>query len=287
MWSVLALICLTGLACQTPRPDRSLAALCEPTDPTLPNRYIIDNAPSFLMENPASGALLRVSVLAPEEPEGWTVVLVPPGVSEARTLHDDVRRLLLAGAVAVVFDPDGRGESEGEEDFGGAVHQTGLAQVIRVAAELPCTERVGVLSLSLGDVMATGALAGAPDLPAAFLADWEGPSDRESAGCNGNSLGLPACDDEAFWAEREPVVSVTGLALPYHRLQTLRDHVHLDNAHARQMLTAALSGGVPGVYLNGAPITEPPESLTPWMQDWRDPRRHPEVLLRWADEAVP
>ncbi|MFT5682662.1 MAG: hypothetical protein ACI8RZ_003586 [Myxococcota bacterium] len=260
-----------------------LDRLCEPMDLTIPAADFITIAPSITTDNPDSGAPLVVSVVAPEVPIGWTVVLVPPGTAAATTLHAEARRLARAGAVVVVFDPDGRGASEGEEDYGGATHQAGLAQVITLAGELPCTERLGVMSMSMGVIMATGALAGDPDLPVSFLVDWEGPSDRHNTGCEGNSLGLPGCEDEAFWSQREASVSVAGLSMPYHRLQTLTDHVQPDAAHARMMLSAALAGGVPGVYLNTVELTESPASLVPLLVGWRDPLLHLEVLLDWAD----
>lgn len=276
------------LGCQPANaPPEGLDRLCEPVDLAIPAAHFLASAPSITTENPDSGAQLAVSVLAPEEPAGWTVVLVPPGVESASVLQAPARWLVEAGAVVVAFDPDGRGGSEGEEDYGGPTHQAGLGQVISLAEQLPCTERLGVMSMSMGVIMAAGALSANPDLPVSFLIDWEGPSDRYSTGCQGNSLELPACDDEDFWGSREGSVSVAGLPVPYHRLQTLDDHVQSDVAHARSMLAAALAGGVPGVYLNDATLTELPGDLTPWLTSWRDPRRHPEVLLRWADRVAP
>ncbi len=276
------------LGCQpVSRSPEGLDRLCEPVDLAIPAAHFMASAPSITTENPDSGAQLVVSVLTPEEPVGWTVVLVPPGVESASTLHIPARWLVEAGAVVVAFDPDGRGSSEGEEDYGGPTHQAGLSQVISLAGQLPCTERMGVMSMSMGVIMATGALSAQPELPVSFLIDWEGPSDRYNTGCQGNSLELATCDDEDFWGSREGSVSVADLPVPYQRLQTLDDHVHPDAGHARMMLAAALEGGVPGVYLNDVALTEVPASLAPWLTGWRDPLLHPEVLLRWADRVAP
>lgn len=287
MWPVRFSLIIFSLACAPQQPEQaSLQRLCRPAELSLPSHHLLSQSPARWVENPVSGAQLRTWVLAPEVQVGWTVVLVPPGLGDAQTVSADALRWVEAGAVVVVFDPDGRGHSEGAEDFGGAIQQAGLAQVVSMAEDLPCTERIGLVSFSLGVTMATGAFVDAPELPVEFHIDWEGPSDRYSTGCLGSTFDFPGCTDDEFWSRREASESIRSLWVPYHRLQRLDDHVQDDVAHARQLLTAALEGGVPGVYLNSHVLDTPPASLMPWLWSKRDARRHPELLLDWAERAT-
>ena len=101
--------------------------------------------------NPTSGVELSVIILAPEaaQPERYpTVVLVPGGSGSGedftrpgRTIRQQLNEL---GFLVVVFDPDGRGRSEGNEDHNGFIHQDGLAAVIRYAADHPLSDGQGI-----------------------------------------------------------------------------------------------------------------------------------------------
>ena len=88
------------------------------------------------------------------------------------------------GVAIVVFDPDGRGPSEGVDDDNGHLQQDGLAAVIEYAATLAEVDesRIGLVSYSYGVTMAAGALARYPNLPVLFLIDWEGPANRNDTG---------------------------------------------------------------------------------------------------------
>ncbi len=217
-----------------------------------------DNAPGAGAEadthwvvNPSSGARLFVQIL---KPEGWnsealpTLVLVPGGTGDSSHFTDDPRRvqgLLDAGFALVVFDPDGRGNSEGEENQNGYAHQDGLAAIIEYAAALPevDAEHIGLVSYSYGVTMATGVLARHPGLPIRFLIDWEGPANRnDTGGCDedktGHLTGHP-CDDEDFWGEREASNFALYLQVPYQRLQSESDHAQPDNDHALLMIANA------------------------------------------------
>jgi predicted acyl esterase len=176
----------------------------------------------------------------------------------------DARELARLGFVVLVHDPAGRGESWGEEDFGGPEHQDDLRAAIRAAAELPgTTGLVGVLSLSLGLAAAAAALARWPELPVAWLVDWEGPCDREIITASGTRM-VPAAghtlDDEAWWAPREAVRHVGRLRCGYVRLQAFPDHAQPEEVrHARRMVRAALAGSAAFCQLNDHPRGQLPE----------------------------
>ncbi len=148
------------------------------------------------------------------------------------------------GYVVLLHDPAGRGDSWGEEDFGGPEHQDDLRVAIRtLAADSGCTGRIGVLSLSLGIAAATGALTRWPELPVAWLLDWEGPCDRETITASGTRM-IPAAGhgltDEHYWSSREAVREIGRLACGYVRLQAFPDHAQPEELrHARRMVVAA------------------------------------------------
>lgn len=91
-------------------------------------------------------------ILAPFILSAW----VPVSAEPPKAL-----RLVDAGFVVVLFDPDGRGKSTGKEDFGGYIHQDGLAAVVRFTADLPYVDaqNMGLVTYSYGITMASGALA--------------------------------------------------------------------------------------------------------------------------------
>lgn len=238
-------------------------------------------ANSYWVTNPTSGAKLYVRALYPG---GWngenlpTLVLVPGGTGTIDP--NKARRLVDEGFLVVFSDPDGRGSSEGIEDLGGHVHQDGLATVIKGIASLPGVdaERIGLVSFSYGITMASGALARYPDLPVAFLIDWEGPADRQDTtlGCQPSPrIDWPACSDDAAWAEREALTFITKTRIPYQRLQTEKDHVQPDVSHAINMVNAAIQGGVPWVRIN---------TLLP--DQTYDPANPPPMLPEKADSTL-
>ncbi len=216
----------------------------------------------FWVTNPTTGAALYVHVMVPEgEGPFPAVVVVPGGTGDGarfRSPRGMGAVLTEAGIVSISFDPDGRGHSEGEEDFNGYAQQDGLAAVIEFAAELPevDAERVGLASFSYGVTMASGALARHPDLPVVFFMDWEGPVDRfdTTVDCtNSTRIDFQPCDDLEFWGEREALKFISGVQVPYQRLQSEVDHVQPDVDHAVNIVNAAVQGGVPWVRLNDLP----------------------------------
>lgn len=203
------------------------------------------------VENPTSGVKLYVEILTPVNWDGEpasTLVLIPGGSGDSSHFTEKPENMFCyqeAGYALVVFDPDGRGKSEGVEDDNGFVHQDGLAAVIEYAVELPMVDadKMALVSFSYGITMASGALARHPELPIKFLIDWEGPATRDdTGGCDADNLGHLQnhdCEDEDFWREREAANFVLKLRVPYQRLQSESDHVQPDNDHALLMMNNA------------------------------------------------
>lgn len=166
------------------------------------------------------------------------------------------------GFAVLTLDPAGRGESWGEEDFGGLEHQDN----VRIALEWMLKDgavdgTVGVLSLSLGVAAAVGALAGSK-LPVRWLVDWEGPSDREIITAGGTIM-VPAAGhalaDDSYWRPREAVRTVHRLRCGYVRLQANPDHAQPSEVrHAERMIRAASSGNLPFFQINDHPRNEVP-----------------------------
>ena len=235
----------------------------------------------FWVTNPTTKAKLYVKVFYPTNFENTAVnalVFVPGGTGDSSSFtgKKGLNVITEAGFIAVVFDPDGRGKSEGEENQAGYNQQDGLATIIRfVDSELPDAkvEKIGVSSSSFGLVMASGTLVRYPELPVSFLTDWEGPIDRNDfAGCDadltGHLKGQVACDDEEFMVEREAINFVPKLKIPYQRLESVTDHGQPDVLSAVRIVNAAVNGGVPWVRLNDYAINQtfgeasPPEMLS-------------------------
>ena len=246
--------------------------------------------------NPATGVALYVHVTTPDVANTVmfpAVVLVPGGIGDSAGFRRpgamaDV--LAEAGYVTVVFDPDGRGESSGEEDYNGHAQQDGLAAVIEFAADLPQvdSDRLGLVSYSYGVTMASGALARYPDLPILFYMDWEGPADRfdTTTDCTPNTrIDFAPCDDDAFWSQREALEFISEVQVPYQRLQTENDHVQPDVDHAVNMIYAAVQGDPPWVRLNDLDTNERYDNDDPpAMIPEGDPRSLDQLTLDYVEE---
>lgn len=235
----------------------------------------------------AAGYPLRVWVHRPVDATGPlpAVVLCPPG-REGGEAFGHTRGLVSAdelarlGVAALRFDPAGRGESWGDEDLGGPEHQDEVAGLVSWLAEQSDidADRVGVLSVGDGVAMAVGAVAlcGAP---AAWVLDFEGPSDRYT--WNGDEpVPAPArhLGDDLWWEPREAARHVGALRCPYVRLQAEEDHARPEELrHALRMVQAASTGGLPWFQINDNPRGEAP--LRPW---WLGPGRlrHNRAILR-------
>ncbi|MBT3338319.1 MAG: hypothetical protein HN855_02775 [Anaerolineae bacterium] len=211
----------------------------------------------FWIMNPSSGAALYTRILEPANSNTSSLpalILIPGGTGTIDA--NKAQRIADEGFIVIFFDPDGRGQSEGEEDYNGTIQQDGLAAVIREVAALPQVDeaRFGVASFSYGVTMATGTLARYPDLPVRFYIDWEGPVNRiyTTTGCTANNPRIEwrSCDDDEWWAEREALNFIGDLQVPYQRLQSERDHVQTTNDHAIEIINAAVAGTAPWVRLN-------------------------------------
>ncbi len=193
-------------------------------------------------------------------------VLLCPGIDDPGSAFegfgspvsaDEVARL---GTVVLQFDPAGRGKSWGNEDYGGPEHQDDVQVALRylLGRDDVVPRRSGVLSISLGVAMATGALAAAGEsLPVSWFIDWEGPCDREII-TSGGRIMAPAAghdlEDERYWRPREAVQHVGRLRCGYFRYQSRRDHAQPGELrHAMRMMRAASEGDLPWFQLNDHP----------------------------------
>lgn len=265
------------------------------------------NESTYQVTNPTSGVQLLVRVFTPADGIGESLpalVLVPGGngfsVDFTKPGRTTIPTLTSDGFAVVLFDPDGRGKSEGTEDYNGFTQQDGLAAVIEFASELPEVDsaQMGLVSYSYGITMASGVLARHPDLPIRFLIDWEGPVNRDdTGGCDGAGLGhlqeIAACDDETFWQEREAATFALSLTVPYLRLQSEKDHVQPDSGHALLMLNNATStayggnGRSPWTRLNDLPpnlvfdYNNPPPMMPERMEKQREA-----LIAQYAQELL-
>lgn len=251
--------------CEGPENAQNCPADCSLTPNSSPEMG--GKSTEYRVTNPTSGAALAVWVVYPVNWDSQSrlpaLILVPGGNGDSSTFlrrkpgGSMVEVINQAGYAVVLFDPDGRGQSGGMEDYNGFIHQDGLAEVIRFAATLPGVDaaQIGLVTSSYGITMGAGALARHPDLPVKFLIDWEGPANRnDTGGCDGSGIGhlkqVASCTDEAFWAQREASAFIGQIRVPYQRIQSEKDHVQPDNAHAILLVNNALAGGVPWVRLN-------------------------------------
>jgi hypothetical protein len=173
------------------------------------------------------------------------------------------------GCVVLALDLSGRGYSWGNEDYGGPDHQGDVRAALRYLVRRADvhSDRIGVVSLSLGCAATAGALASGNRPNVAWWIDWEGPSDREVITAGGRKL-LPAqghaLGDEAYWRTREAVRFVGDTGVPYIRYQSESDHAQPgEYRHAERMIAAAGHGNLPWFQINDHPLDE-----VPWAARW-------------------
>ena len=285
-----------------PPPTETRAATPAPTTTRAPKVIASPQsagaANTYWVTNPTSGARLYTQVVLPRNASAKlpALVLVPGGIGWGGNFLDPPNRAQMladAGFAIVVFDPDGRGKSAGKDDFDGFVQQDGLSAVVRFAATLPNVDaqKIGIVTYSYGITMGSGVLARYPDLPVKFLIDWEGPADRNytTSGCNfaagKEKIHWQPCTDNAFWSEREAVNFIGKIRVPYQRIQSEKDHVQPNNAHAVDLINAALKGGVPWTRLNDySPNQTYDPKAPPQMLPEQQDRQLDQRVARYAQE---
>jgi len=218
------------------------------------------------VENPTSGSQLAVCILTPADWDGTplpTLILVPGGVATSADFRGErisAQGMADQGYTIVIFDPEGRGASGGEENLNGYIGQDGLAEIVRTVAAQPEVdpEHIGLVSYSFGVTLASGTLARYSDLPVVFFIDWEGPANRvyTTHGCSadvpgiGSTTGMAPCEDDAFWAEREAETFIASVQVPYLRIQFENDHSQETPEHGVVMVNAAVNGDPPWARLD-------------------------------------
>ncbi|GDX81089.1 hypothetical protein LBMAG42_29000 [Deltaproteobacteria bacterium] len=223
------------------------------------------HTPTTMVPNPATGAKWAVYATFPSGAGPFpAVVFVPGGQQHAfeNTLSAEGERKFNRAGIAVVrYDAEGRGQSEGQDDHSGPVQQAGLRAMIdwAVAQDKIADDQVGVVTYSAGLMLAAPALVTGPH-KAKFLFDWEGPPSKDFLrGCWPGGDGVAfrhPCVDPAYWAERDALIALPKLTIPYWRMQASVDHHGgTSHGHVSSAVEAAASGVAPWVRLNDLPPT--------------------------------
>lgn len=220
--------------------------------------------------NPATDDMQSVRVYVPQGENLPAVILIPGGVGNGADFEkpngenpSDALTVAQAGFVVAVYDPLGRGKSEGQINFQGLEDQDGLAEVIKLVQSLESVNEnnTGLASFSYGVTAAAGVLARYPELGVKFWSDWEGPSSRSftNPNCTGSlsSGALPtpgsfACTDDEHWLGREAAESIKFARVNiYWRIQQVDDHVQDTYGHTVEMVNnAILNPDIQHVFLN-------------------------------------
>lgn len=191
------------------------------------------------------------------------IVFVPgansPGTDYDKGIGVRARDVVSLGFVVLHYDPSGRGKTRGNEDYWGVSHQQELSWVIDYFSKLPAVEddNIGILSFSIGIIIASGALARFPMSKVRYLFDWEGPSNRFNTTRNNTHkplIGFPTADD-AFWKEREASRFIGDISCGYFRYQAEQDHVQDSyKGHAIELLNLATKGKAKWTKCNDNPV---------------------------------
>lgn len=216
------------------------------------------------------GNSIYCHVHRPAKRQRWPgIVLVPSGLQSGSifdkwfALNITASDLASRGYAVVHFDPQGRGRTPGEEDFGGGAQQADLNCILSFFAELDYVDpdSIGIASFSLGISIACGTLANySGNVRVRYLFDWEGPTDRYEITLHDSHVlfkNYPTSNDE-FWNLREAINHIGRIRCGYFRYQCRKDHVHKEyKEHALKMVNAASSGSARWVRLNNITVGSP------------------------------
>lgn len=182
------------------------------------------------------------------------VILIPPGCQSASTLFDYADTFTKSGLGVFCFDFQGRGKSDGKEDYNGAMNQDDLLTVIKYLRSLKGQvdhRNIGILSFYDGTTTAVGTLFKYPKLDVKYLIDIEGPATRDDCFAMRCALPKEATTDPTFWDNREAINYIKRIFCRYLRLQCKVDHaMNEDKTYAIKMYNTALKGKCPWARCN-------------------------------------
>lgn len=250
----------TSSPTSSPTVTPTVSPTVTPTSSPTPTVTPVDT--EFYLNNPTSGAKIWAKVFYPPNistrQKYHGLVMIPGGLGYGSQFADAPNGpvdFAEDGFIVMVFDPDGRGNSGGDENWNGIIHQDALNTLLKEMAANPYVDadNIGVYTNSLGIAIGAGALGRYPnDPPVKYLVDGEGPSDRFYITKFDDPEFLKmfdghTTDDVEWWKEREACRTIQTYPGKYLRLQTILDHVHKeDKGHALMMMenaTAKSYGG--------------------------------------------
>ena len=212
----------------------------------------------------AAGYRIAATVFMPAQDGPAPAVVLCPGADHDRRFFCGqatpirAKEVAALGFVVLIFDPSGRGQSWGPEDYGGVEHQDEVVIAVDWLRQCPAVDsrHVGIVGISLGVAMAVGAarrLAERGD-QVDWLVDWEGPGDRHFITAN-QTRNAPALghriQDDTYWQHREAVWNLPHIRCGYLRLQADPDHAQAGVlGHAQAMMAAASSADLAWFRLN-------------------------------------
>ncbi len=263
----------------------SSACTNSPEVSTFVSQSEVDFPPSgtaFLSIPSLNGKQIAIRITKPDGDGPFPVLIGVAGGDDTfafkSKLSTDLHEM---GIVTVDFAPQGRGDSEGQDNFNGTVHQDDLKAIVDFVSQLSFVQQdnIGILTFSYGVVLATGALSRYPEMPIIFLIDFEGPSSpgrdfqrglankepwaQETVLRLGGNLERSqefvihggSISDEAYWLERDASRFAENLPCPYLRVQFTIDHVQgTYKYHMMNIVNAATTKSGQWTRVNDNPV---------------------------------